>query len=385
MDPVLSRLSLAADSDVSLAGQLHDRLVVLIADGVIPPGMRLPAVRPAARHLGISINTVRAAYARLERDGLVATRQGAGTTVVSILPSAVRTESGQLRSGVVGVLVAGLDPFYVPLLRAIEEVADRHGLLVLVADTEDSPERAESILRRLIARRVDGIIAVSIGPLAMGLSRDAGSRTSAPRIVYIDWPVAADHSFVFDAEQGAYEATRHLAEHGHERIGFVTAPLSWANIAPLHTGYLRALTERGWTPDSALVVETAGFTVEAGRNGLTALLAVESPPAAVFVGTGVLALGLVDEARRRRLRIPDDLAVIAYTDPDAAALMEPPITAVAVPVHEIGIQAMTTLAALMEGASVEVLQTTFKGELIVRESCGLHGPISAHGLLTHGP
>jgi len=78
------------------------------------------------------------------------------------------------------VLVGGLNPFYLSLLRGVEDVAAEQGTLVLVTDTRDSPTTGRAMIRRLIARGVDGIVAVSVG----GIGTNAG----APPIVYVDQP-----------------------------------------------------------------------------------------------------------------------------------------------------------------------------------------------------
>jgi DNA-binding LacI/PurR family transcriptional regulator len=156
----------------------------------------------------------------------------------------------------VAVLVGGLNPFYLSLLRGIEDVAAEQGTLVLVTDTRDSPTLAEAMIRRLIARGVDGIVAVSVG----GIGTNAG----APPIVYVDQPDRTGYVLLFDGHGAGNSATRHLREHGHERIGIVTAPLSWPNVREVYEGYVQAVGEA----DGRLVAEVGEFTVDAGRAGL---------------------------------------------------------------------------------------------------------------------
>ncbi len=366
----LSRLRLAPGSDLSLVGQLRSKIALLMADGELHPGDSLPAVRTLARDLGVSVNTVRAAYARLEADGLVQTRHGAGTTVVEAAPESLRAGSAQLGSNVVGVLIAGLNPFYLPLLGGVEEVAGQEGMLVLVADAQGSPGRAAAIIRRLVARGVDGLIAVSEGGLDD--AGFAGRARAIPPIVYVDQPARKGHSLVFDAERGGYLATKHLLEHEHERVGMVTAPLKWANVAPLHEGYARALQEKGLEGSRNRIVEVPGFSLEAGRRGLDRLLEHPDPPTAVFAAGAVLALGVIDEARAQDVRVPDDLAVVGYTDIEAASLVQPPLTMVSVPAREIGVQAMATLGRLISGQRVGRGRVVLDVELVVRSSCGRH-------------
>ncbi len=358
-------------SGIGIAEQIRSRIALQVADGELAPGDRLPPVRSLAGELGVNVNTIRAAYAKLEADGLVQTRHGVGSVVVEA--SAGAAAGGSLAFGVntIAVLIGGLDPFYLPLLRAIEEVASERGTLVLIADACDSVSLANAMTRRLVARGVDGIIAASIGDLPDG-SRRRG-RTSLP-IVYVDQPGRGGYSLVFDADGAGYAATHHLQEHGHDRVGFITAPLAWANVAEVYRGYLRAHEDAGAGPATDLVSEVPEFSIEAGRTAMARLLSLPDPPSAVFAGGAALALGAMAEARSRGLSVPGDLAVVGYTDSPLATLVDPPLTMVEVPAREIGLQAMRTLSLLIQGKKPRRRRTVLPTRLVVRDSCGSHAP-----------
>lgn len=329
-------------------------------------------MRDLAGRLGVNVNTIRAAYAELARDGLVRTRHGVGTVVLAAPPARLPAGIRPLGVNTVAVLIGGLDPFYLALLRGIEDVAAEHGTLVLIVDTRDSASLAEAMLRRLIARGVDGIIAVSVG----GLDEEPGSRVTdegrLPPIVYVDQPHRKGHVLLFDGRAGGFAATHHLREHGHERIGIITAPRFWPNVYEVYAGYVDALQDTDLQLDESLVAEVDAFTIEAGRLGLDHLLEQRHPPSAVFAAGAELALGALQGAQARQFSVPGQLALCGYTDSPAATLVQPRLTVVSVPAREIGIRAMQKLADLIQGKKPRARRTTLPVELILRESCGDH-------------
>lgn len=371
MSSSLSTLQLDPRSHVGLAAQIRARVALLIADGALEPGDRLPPVRGLARQLGVNVNTVRSAYAKLEADGLVRTRHGVGTVVLAAHPEDLHS-TRPLGTNTVAVLIAGLNPFYFAVLRGIEEVAAEQGMLVVVADTHDSPPLAEATIRRLIARGVDGLIAVSIGGLARSGGRSAKRNGRLPPIVYVDQPDRSGYVLLFDGRQGGRVATRHLQEHGHERIGIVTAPLSWPNVRDVYEGYAEAMADNRHPVSPALVSEVEGFSLDAGRTGLSRLLDSPKPPSAVFAAGEAFALGVLQEAKSRGLHVPGDLALVGYTDSSTAALVEPPLTMASVPAPEIGVRAMETLSELIAGEKPRPRRVVLGVDLVVRESCGPH-------------
>lgn len=358
-------LKLDQSSDVSYVGQIRGQIALRIADGELPPGTRLPAVRTLAAQLGVNVNTVRAAFARLEADGLVATRHGVGTTVLPVGHRALAASADGLATNTVGVLIGGLDPFYLDLLRGIESTAEESGTLILIVDSKDSLERAEKAIHQLIARGVDGIIAVSLGGID-----DTEPGVGLPPIVHVDQPDRDGASIVFDGAGGGALAAGHLLDHGHTRIGYVTAPLIFANQREVLAGYERALRNAGIGAE--LIAEANDFTLEQGQQALARLLEESEPPTAVVASSGVLALGVLREARARGLRVPDDLAIIGYADDGTARFAHPPLTMISAPAGAAGRRAMEVLRQVIDGSAAPPSREVIEVSLIVRESCGPH-------------
>lgn len=346
-------------SEASPAVQIRRHFALLIADGRLEAGQRLPAVRALASRTGTSINTVRAAYARLEADGLVATRQGVGTTVLPVRLAGLAVRRGAFGSDTIGVVLAGLDPFYLPVLGGIVESAHRAGAVALMATAENHPDRAALAVRQMTARGVRGFIILSAGIEPVPLE--------VLSVVSFDRPGSPGHGIDLDAEAAGRMLGEHLAGHGHRRVGLVTPPVDWPNIAGLPVGLRAGL---GGESGALVVAEVAGFSAEHGRAGLTGLLAAPEPPTAVVGAGALLCLGVLEEAASRGRRVPADLAVAGYADVDLARSVTPPLTMVGFPVREAGEQAAEMLLGLLEGKRVRPRRIRLAPELRVRASCG---------------
>jgi DNA-binding LacI/PurR family transcriptional regulator len=367
LSDVFVEMRLDPSSDLTIVGQIRAQLTLLIADGRLQPGTRLPAVRTLAQTLDVNVNTVRAAYARLEEDGLVATRHGVGTVVQPTVAGTLRSGAARYLSNTVGVVIAGLDPFYLELLRGVESMAEEQGTLVLIVAAHDSPTRARAAIRQLAARGALGIIAASIGGPEKGTPE-----SSLPPIVYVDQPDKTGEVLVFDAERAGYDATRHLLDHGHSRIGFVSAPLEYPNQGELFNGYRRALMEAGRDVDGTAVGIVDDFDVASGRRGLGLLLQQDDRPTAAITSSAMLAVGVLEEARQRGLEVPDDLAIVGYADVDVTRSTHPPLTMVSLPTFDVGVAAMGALQRMIAGDQKKPKRRVFDGTLEIRESCGSH-------------
>ena len=166
---------------------------------------------------------------------------------------------------------------------------------------------------------------------------------------------------------GGSAATQHLLSLGHRRIGYVGGPAAAAcNQARLH-GYLAAMESHG-AEVPAEYVRSGWFHYEDGVAEGTALLQLPHPPTAVFAGSDETAAGVMEAARRRGLRTPEDLSVVGFDDTKLALCVSPPLTTVRQPLREMGGVALRTAMRLVAGEQLESHHVELATELVVRES-----------------
>ncbi|MET0695489.1 MAG: LacI family DNA-binding transcriptional regulator [Propionibacteriaceae bacterium] len=168
---------------------------------------------------------------------------------------------------------------------------------------------------------------------------------------------------------GGLAATQHLLDHGHTRIAYLGTDVASAhNQARMH-GYRAALDAAGISVPEAYVRSRGAF-YEDGVVGGSHLLDLSERPTAVFAATDEVAAGVIEAARVRGLRVPEDLSVVGFDDTDVARLLSPPLTTVRQPLQEMGRVAVRTALRLADGEELESHHVELATELVVRGSAG---------------
>jgi LacI family transcriptional regulator len=166
---------------------------------------------------------------------------------------------------------------------------------------------------------------------------------------------------------GGFVATGHLVGLGHRRIAYLGGPASAAcNQARLH-GYRAAMEAQGLAVPAGFV-RNGHFRYDDGVTIGAELLDLAVPPTAVFAGSDETASGVLEAARARGLRIPEDLSVVGFDDTQVARLTSPPLTTVRQPLREMGGVALKTALRLVAGEELESHHVELATELVVRSS-----------------
>lgn len=374
MKTIFRSVTVDTKSDIPLSLQLMQQLVWLLATRQLRTGDELPSVREFANHLGINLNTVRAAYKRLESDALVATRKGVGSTVLPFDSRKITELATNLRTFTIGVVIPALSSlFYLPFLEGIEEIARKEPSLLFISTAQDSLLKARIEMDQLIAKGVDGLIIASFRAMGEDSQQLNGPSDSIPPIVHVDRPSQSAYVVLMDSESAGYQATSHLIEHGHERIGIIRPPIEWASVEECANGYRRALKMAGIEVDESLYAETLDFTVKAGFQAARTLIRKENAPTAIFAVSDILAIGAMRAVKEHGMLVPQDVGIVGYNDIMVANLVDPPLTTVAAPARRLGIEAMSMLQRLIHGDAVSPNRIVLDTNLVIRRSCGCHG------------
>jgi len=261
------------------------------------------------------------------------------------------------------------NPFFSLILQGIEDEAHRNGYAVLVGDTQHDPKREARYVMMLLRQEADGLIF-----LGHRLPKPAAAlvRTLAPRYAPVVngcefSPRLGVPSVHIDNATAAAEAMDHLYRLGHRRIGILTGPL----VSPLSRDRLTGATSRARAEraERDLIVVQGDFSIEAGVAGAERLLDRREPPTAVFCFNDEMAMGVIEAAGQRRVRVPRDLSVIGFDDIRFARHIDPPLTTIAQPMRAIGEGTVRLLLEILNGNETTVPESvTLPHTLTIRSS-----------------
>lgn len=250
------------------------------------------------------------------------------------------------RTASIGLLLDDVaNPFSAAVQRAVEDEAERRGVVVYSASLDEDPARERALAKVFGARDVDGLLLVPAGDDQSHLAAELQAGTA---IVCVDrearnLPV---DSVITTNAIGAAEAVRHLAAGGHRRIAFLGDRPTIATARQRYTGYGDALRELGLPVDPALVVHDVRDPAVAD-GAVTALLARTEPPTAFFTAQNLVTVGAVRALRR--LGLEHAVALVGFDDFLLADLLSPGVTVVAQDPVAIGRTAATRLFARIGG------------------------------------
>lgn len=303
-------------------------------------------IKDIARELGISPSTVSRAL-KDHPDISVETKKTVNqlATKLNYQPNTVALNLRQSKTNTIGVIIPEIVHFFFStIISGIEDVAYRAGYNVILAQSNESQAREVTDLKALFNSRVDGML--------MSISR--GTTT----FDHIESILAKGVPFVFfdrvynntqlskvivDDFAGAKEATRHLIEQGCKRIAHIEGPPNLDISKQRLEGYKQALKEHGMKFHEELVAVCPSGTIEEGKEATTQLLNLKNRPDAIFATNDPAAMGAMQAIKEKGLNIPNDVAVVGFSNWQFSALMEPPLSSVDQPGFEMGQEAAKLL------------------------------------------
>jgi LacI family transcriptional regulator len=277
------------------------------------------------------------------------------------------------RSRLVGLVIPTIaNSIYALSTQAIQQAAQRAGYTVLVGVSDFSPEREETLVHKLIERRVDGLILT--GETRAAAIYEKLRRNRVPFI--ITWQLARDPalpSVSFDNRRATFAAVDHLVSLGHRRIGLICGRTEVNDRAlARREAFREAMRRHGLAAAPDLIFER-DFEFVQGRSAMHALLRRRPRPTAVFCANDIQAIGALYECAESGVRVPGDVSVVGFDDVPAAQYVSPQLTTVRVPAEEMGRRAVEMLLGAIDGTAVPG-RIELPVDLVVRRSSAPPAP-----------
>ena len=275
------------------------------------------------------------------------------------------------RTQTIGCVVTNIsDPFVAGVVTGVEEVADRHGYSVFLANSNADPKRELDVVRSFRERRVDGIL---VAASRVGAKYIPHLRKLQIPIVLINnqQPGEFINSVSIDNLEAAKVIVGHLVALGHRQIAYIGDENGDQSDRERCLGYRETLKKAGIPVKRDFLIQAVPGP-EGGEEQMSRLLELPTRPTAVFCYDDLLALGVLKAIRRAKLDIPADISVVGFDDVFVSSYTYPPLTTIRQPMKAMGHRAMAILLELLSRPAGETRAENWhvklSGELVIRES-----------------
>lgn len=262
-------------------------------------------------------------------------------------PIALGLRENKTRS--IGILVPEIaNNFFSNAINGAEDEAQKRGYHVMIFQTRESAERERSCLEHVLSRKLDGVL--------LSLSGSTQDYTYIEHLLKGEFPMVffdrvpdgvKANKVVANNFQGAFDATEHLIKIGRKRIGHITSPPILSITKERLAGYKAALAKHN-LPYNENLVKFMEFDYSIIADTIKKLIHEESPDA-FFTASDRLALSCYDAIKSLQVKIPEEVAVVGFTNLKVANLLSPSMTTVTQPAFDLGAEAVNILIDTIEG------------------------------------
>jgi LacI family transcriptional regulator len=332
-------------------------------------------IKDIAKALGLSTSTV----SRALRDSYEISPETKQAVLeyarqINYRPNPIALSLKEKRSRSIGVVVSEIaNSFFSQAINGIESIAYSKGYHVIITQSLESYEREVMNMQFLSSRSVDGCL-ISVSSETNDFSHLSDLYQRGLPIVCFDRVVEdiACHKVSVDNVQGAYDATSHLIRSGFRRIAFLANAEVLSITRERQAGYRKALEDHGLPFDPSIIqyCTHGGMRLEEVEQAVQGLLQQPAGPDAIFASSDKLTTNCMRYFRKEKIRVPEDMGVIGFSNLDLTDLLAPPLSVVRQPAYEMGRLAAELLIRVIESKKPETAfeKRVLPTELLVRES-----------------
>jgi LacI family transcriptional regulator len=272
------------------------------------------------------------------------------------------------KAGTIGVLVPGLGSEYIgEIMRGVDAEMGSAGRDLILYTTHRDTAKEAAYVATCLNGMADGMLLVLPHNPSEYIDRMMNRKFP---FVFIDHQGIGRECATVNAAnwQGGYKVAEYLIGLGHRRIGFITGWKDLVAVQDRMKGFQAALKSNHIAEDPELIFEGT-FEQSDGYHGGLHFLSLPDPPTAIFASNDVMAMGVMDAAREKGFRIPENLSVIGFDDIHQAAEVHPALTTVRQPLEKMGRMASQILLEMLRHPGGKIERVELPTELVLRDSC----------------
>jgi LacI family transcriptional regulator len=309
-------------------------------------------IRDIAKELNLSVSTVSKAL-RDSHEISENTKKivNAYAEEHNFRPNPIAQSLKQGHSKSIGIVVSTIEnQFFSQVINGIESVAYSAGFNVIITQTHESFDLEVKNVGHLMHRSIDGLL-ISLSTETKNIEHLQKPHRQGLPIVFFDRisDEIETHKVIADNFKGGYDATHHLIESGYTRIAHITSPPNISITRERLAGYNKALEEAGISiPDYYIKHCSHGGRDESEiESALNELLCLEDKPEAIFTTSDRITTTTLFLLNKMKIKIPEEIALIGYTNTMLADVLNPSLSSVYQPGFEMGVKATEMLLNLI--------------------------------------
>jgi len=271
----------------------------------------------------------------------------------------------------IGVIANRLNSYFMStVISGIEKIANADGYNLIITQSSELLKNEIGAAKTMFNSRVDGLL-VTLSYETENLHHfDAFIKKNVP-VIFFDRCEENDRiaRVLIDNKKSAFEATKHLVKQGCKRIMHITAPQKRSLYLQRMKGYQQVLQENNLELTDDLIY-ICNLSMEAGTEAARYILNMDQKPDAVFVANDNCAVGCMLALKQAGIRIPQDIAFVGFNNDPVSKVIEPNLTTINYPGHEMGEVAARNLIHHLNGTNTIHSTNTIilRSELIIRDS-----------------
>ena len=293
---------------------------------------------------------------------------------INYRPNPIALSLKEKRSHSIGVIVCEIaNSFFSQAINGIESIAYSKGYNVIISQSHESYDREVIDLNYLASRSIDGLL-ISVSAETENFSHLQSLHDRGFPIVFFDRAVESihTHKVIVDNNKGAFDATEHLIKNGFQRIANLAGSPHLSITKDRIMGYRNAIETNGLHYEEAYTQYClhGGMVYEEVEKALDAMMALSNKPDAIVASADKLTTNCIRYFKSKNIRVPEDIALIGFSNLDIADLLSPSLSVVRQPAFAMGQIATELLLKMIESkrAVSEFENRVLPLEIMVRES-----------------